>query len=63
MLGYVSSPFLREHETEMYGSQRSSLALLCGGMYAICRFQLHIVAAPGSAVFYSFYGFNERDAN
>lgn len=39
------------------------LALLCGGMYVICRFQLHILAAPGSAVFYSFYSFNERGAN
>lgn len=36
------------------------LASLCGGMHAICRFQLHILAAPGSAVFYSFYGSNER---
>lgn len=39
------------------------LALLCGGMYVICRFQLHILAAPGSAVFYSFYSFNEHGAN
>lgn len=36
------------------------VALLCGGMHVICRFQLHIIAAPGSAVFYGFYGFNER---
>lgn len=28
-------------------------------MHVICRFQLHIVAAPGSAVSYGFYGFNE----
>lgn len=35
------------------------LALPSGGMHVIPRFQLHILAAPGSAVFYSLYGFNK----
>lgn len=32
-------------------------------MHVICRFQLHVVAAPASAVFYSFFSLSECTAN
>lgn len=67
MVGCVSSPFLREHETEMCGWQLCSwfsLLLCCvvGCMWSV-GFSCTFVAPLGSAVFYSFYRFHECGAN